>query len=605
MTAAWAADLPFCRFRIPARGKRVIWEVTNACNYGCRYCIFASTTRTPPGELSPEEAAATVDALVEAGFTHVKFTGGEPFLRPDMTDLLERSSGLGLACDVSTNASRIDAAIAARLARLPLEMVHVSLDGPTRRAHEAVRGRGTWEPTLAGLRLLSSSGVRLRIGCVIHLHNEHLLDEMADLCQGLGAQSLALSLMEPVGRMRGRPSLVAQDTPAVLASRADELAQRWRRHIAISHNIPSGDRPSTVDHGCGSCPGGDRFLFIDHRGRVSPCTWVSEHRPDLVAGNLRDQPLADILASEPIAGFRRKALHMRDACACPVDVPDVLAEVEAALQPTGPGRFGVVSRIYPFATENLAYLGALRLPGARVMAVDGSGDHAIEACRAGAAEVLSLDVNRRAAWWSDLKLAALRMMDRWAFLDAGYLDHGGDGAAFREGDAFHLLHDDPAKRLANCGYLRDDDAFERARDAVSNARLGRVTADITAWIASQGTSNVRSGGWDAVLLSNLAEHSHRLFPGSGHEVAFRERVVLPLLRLAAPGGRVVVGYAFASDGRGGAGARNPFGDPAVRRALYGGIAGWAYREVAVPSALGDGGEDAAVVLEHAGGDADA
>ena len=118
---AGASDprLGFCRFRIPQAGRRVIWEVTNACNYGCSYCMFASTARRPPGELEQVAGARCHwPASAGCGFTHVKFTGGEPFLRPDMAELLERAVALGLRCNVSTNASRIGGALAARLARL-------------------------------------------------------------------------------------------------------------------------------------------------------------------------------------------------------------------------------------------------------------------------------------------------------------------------------------------------------------------------------------------------------------------------------------------------------------------------------------------------------
>ena len=36
---------PFCLFRIPENGGRVLWEITNTCNYNCSYCIFSSETK--------------------------------------------------------------------------------------------------------------------------------------------------------------------------------------------------------------------------------------------------------------------------------------------------------------------------------------------------------------------------------------------------------------------------------------------------------------------------------------------------------------------------------------------------------------------------------
>ena len=46
---------PFCLFRIPENGGRVLWEITNTCNYHCSYCIFSSESKKYENELSTEE----------------------------------------------------------------------------------------------------------------------------------------------------------------------------------------------------------------------------------------------------------------------------------------------------------------------------------------------------------------------------------------------------------------------------------------------------------------------------------------------------------------------------------------------------------------------
>ncbi len=85
-----------CLFRIPKNSGRVIWEITNTCNYGCRYCIFSSTSRQHKDELETAQVYRVIDELREAGFTHVKITGGEPFSRPDIMDILRRCCDHGI-----------------------------------------------------------------------------------------------------------------------------------------------------------------------------------------------------------------------------------------------------------------------------------------------------------------------------------------------------------------------------------------------------------------------------------------------------------------------------------------------------------------------------
>ena len=54
---------PFCLFRIPENGGRVLWEITNTCNYHCSYCIFSSETIKYENELTTDEVKRTIKEL--------------------------------------------------------------------------------------------------------------------------------------------------------------------------------------------------------------------------------------------------------------------------------------------------------------------------------------------------------------------------------------------------------------------------------------------------------------------------------------------------------------------------------------------------------------
>ena len=94
---------PFCLFRIPENGGRVLWEITNTCNYHCSYCMFSSEAKKYEGELTTDEIKRTIKDLKENNFKYIKFTGGEPFTRKDMTEILKYASELGFDMDISTN----------------------------------------------------------------------------------------------------------------------------------------------------------------------------------------------------------------------------------------------------------------------------------------------------------------------------------------------------------------------------------------------------------------------------------------------------------------------------------------------------------------------
>jgi len=143
---------PFCLFRIPENGGRVLWEITNTCNYHCSYCIFSSESKKYENELSTEEIKKAIKELKENNFTYIKFTGGEPFTRDDMIEILKYARNLGFDMDISTNGSLITEKIAKELKNMSFPMVHVSLDGENKKSHEYVRGESTFERTLRGIK---------------------------------------------------------------------------------------------------------------------------------------------------------------------------------------------------------------------------------------------------------------------------------------------------------------------------------------------------------------------------------------------------------------------------------------------------------------------
>lgn len=606
-----------CLFRIPKKGGRVIWEVTNTCNYGCRYCIFSSTSRQHKDELETAQVFGAIEQLRDEGFTHVKITGGEPFSRPDIMDILRRCCDAGLRTDISTNASTITPEIAKELAAMKLDMVHVSLDGHSQFLQEAVRGKRTWEPTLEGLRNLVAAGLYVRVGCVIYDLNENELWNIAAFCADMGCSEIIFSRMEPVGRMRGREELVSKLSNAELQKRVDTAAVMNAGRIKVG-----GSFAEVKDGGnCAACPGGERFLFIDHKGRVSPCTWVAERKPEYRAGRtLHDTSLADILRGDENRNFRRLAvdLHAAGLQRCPMQaLPDVdeaertnkLFTGDLAENLKAGGRFSAVSPVYPFATENIGgYYSAMDFRNKNVLCVASSGDHVINAFAAGAAAVTCFDLNFLARHMMELKLAALRALDLEAFksffrdLDAETYKklelpvasrYFWDRAiGLRASSLFKDNHDgraaaDKAKNaLLNNPYLQSVDAYQRAQDACKGRRVAFIQSDIAA------LADKLREKFDIILLSNLSDYAHHMFAGDCL-AQYRDKVLGPLEACLVAGGVMAFGYVYDGRDLHGSKARSPVNDPAARRAAFG-----LYEEIDIPSTIDAGNHDT-VLLRRA------
>ena len=160
------------RASVPLVQLQTLWFNTGTlCNLTCQHCYIESSPRNDRlAYLTPVELERYLDELVALGqrTEEIGFTGGEPFLNPDIIDLLGRSLVRGFRVLVLTNAMRPMMKHAERLEALRDRFgaalcVRVSLDHFRPELHEAERGPRTWKPTLAGLKWLSDRGFAVHV----------------------------------------------------------------------------------------------------------------------------------------------------------------------------------------------------------------------------------------------------------------------------------------------------------------------------------------------------------------------------------------------------------------------------------------------------------
>jgi MoaA/NifB/PqqE/SkfB family radical SAM enzyme len=178
----------------PAQLQWKLWIYTNYdCNLRCSYCVAKSSPNAARRAIGLENVKRLVEESVELGFSHVFFTGGEPFLLNDIYDMLAYSSAR-VTTSVLTNGMLLKQKIAGsdksrldRLSEIANEnlIVQVSLDGGRPEHHDAYRGAGTWEKTAEGIRLLQSRGFRVRLGSTETPANTNHLHEICEFHRSL------------------------------------------------------------------------------------------------------------------------------------------------------------------------------------------------------------------------------------------------------------------------------------------------------------------------------------------------------------------------------------------------------------------------------------
>ena len=149
-----------------------LWFNTGTlCNLACRNCYIESSPRNDRlVYLAAAEVAAYLDEIEHRalGTKEIGFTGGEPFMNPDIVAMLADCLGRGLRVLVLTNAMRPMMKHAGSLIELRERyddrlVIRVSLDHYTRALHELERGPRAWTPTIEGLEWLARNGFAPRV----------------------------------------------------------------------------------------------------------------------------------------------------------------------------------------------------------------------------------------------------------------------------------------------------------------------------------------------------------------------------------------------------------------------------------------------------------
>jgi len=134
-------------------------ELTERCNNDCIHCSInlpAGDVAARAREMTTEQVRDVLRQAVDLGCLDVRFTGGEPLLRPDFEDLYLFARRLGLRVLLFTNARRVTARLADLFARVPpLLAAEVTVYGMHQGSYEAVsRVPGSFAQFRRGVELL-------------------------------------------------------------------------------------------------------------------------------------------------------------------------------------------------------------------------------------------------------------------------------------------------------------------------------------------------------------------------------------------------------------------------------------------------------------------
>jgi radical SAM protein with 4Fe4S-binding SPASM domain len=290
------------------------WHVTERCNLRCDHCYqddVAAPAPTWEGWLATLERIEGFLARCRArrpggAFrSQLTLTGGEPFVHLDFMRLLERVARVHRFA-VLTNGTLVDRPLARALGRLRPTYVQVSVDGGPQ-VHDRIRGPGSHERAVAGLRHLVAAGVPAHVSFTVRRSNRHELPAVARLGRRLGVARVWADRLVPWGRADAAEVLGPEETRAFVRVMATESRRGWPLESPLTLHR------ALQFAGRGGCPyrcaAGRTLLAVLPDGGVLPC-----RRLPVPVGNLHETPLERIYATSPVLRALRGRRHASAGC---------------------------------------------------------------------------------------------------------------------------------------------------------------------------------------------------------------------------------------------------------------------------------------------------
>jgi len=267
----WAGKAPLLR--------TLDMELTERCNLNCIHCYInqpADSAAIRKQELSTEAIQAVLSEAASLGCLSVRFSGGEPLLRADFSDIYLFSRKLGLKVRLFTNATLITPELVEILCSIPpLEKIEITVYGIKKKSYESItRKPGSFAAAFEGIRLLRLSRIPFELQTVILPPNRHELMEFEALAESFtGIEqppglTVELNLRarrdsQSKNRFIERLRLSPEESLKIISRRRKDYLTEMRAFCA-GFMAPAGDRLFPCGAGSGSgC--------VDAYGNLQPC----------------------------------------------------------------------------------------------------------------------------------------------------------------------------------------------------------------------------------------------------------------------------------------------------------------------------------------------
>lgn len=282
-----------------------LFELTYRCSEMCIHCYNPGATRnrneishrSDYKELSLEDYKSIIDDLYKHGLVKVCLSGGDPFSKDFVWDLIDYLYGKGIAVDVFTNGQKITRDVK-RLADYYPRLVGVSIYSGVAEDHDSItRIPGSWDKSMDVIRQLHELAVPMNLKCCVMQPNLHSYYMVADIAQEYGAfPQFEINISESNDNDICAKQLRLNEEQLQVVLRDNNIA------LYVGREAPNFGGQKRDLSLC-SCGAGSTGFCMSPNGDLRGCSAFTQ-----IYGNVNSQSIEEILTASPSLNEWRKAV---------------------------------------------------------------------------------------------------------------------------------------------------------------------------------------------------------------------------------------------------------------------------------------------------------
>jgi len=284
--------------------KFIAWDCTRRCNLHCEHC--GASKESYNKELSTDEIKKVIDDISKIKRCFFGATGGEPFLRNDLLEVLSYAKSKGLGTGFASNGFLISKEKAEEIKKTKVDSIQISLDG-LEETHNKIRNNPkSFFRSIEAIKNLQEIKVPiLSVATTLTPNNFDELEKIHNLLARLGIKKWRIVIIMPIGR--------AEDSK-ILQLNPDQLKKLFsfvknnnhkKMYIYIGENLPFlGEFEESVRDEPALCPVGITACCIGVNGNVRGCPEQPDTL-DFIEGNIKEDSILNIWQK----GFKKYRLN--------------------------------------------------------------------------------------------------------------------------------------------------------------------------------------------------------------------------------------------------------------------------------------------------------